>query len=83
MTRTFVLGKASDKQKEIYNVVLKAQLAGLAAVKAGVSGASVDKVARDIITEAGYGDCFGHGLGHSVGLSSMKVRACLPLTIPF
>ena len=68
MTRTFVLGKASDKQKEIYNVVLKAQLAGLAAVKAGVSGASVDKVARDIITEAGYGDCFGHGLGHSVGL---------------
>ena len=68
MTRTFVLGKASDKQKEIYKVVLKAQLAGLAAVKAGVSGASVDKVARDIITEAGYGDCFGHGLGHSVGL---------------
>ena len=56
MTRTFVLGKASDKQKEIYNVVLKAQLAGLAAVKAGVSGASVDKVARDIITEAGYGE---------------------------
>ena len=54
MTRTFVIGKASDKQKEIYNVVLKAQLAGLAAVKAGVSGASVDKVARDIITEAGY-----------------------------
>ena len=43
MTRTFVLGKASEKQKEIYNVVLKAQLAGLAAVKAGVSGSSVDK----------------------------------------
>ena len=60
MTRTVVIGKANDKQKEIYNVVLEAQLAGL--------GASVDKVARDIITEAGYGDCFGHSLGHSVGL---------------
>ena len=68
MTRTFVLGKASEKQKEIYNVVLKAQLAGLAAVKAGVSGSSVDKVSRDIIAEAGYGEYFGHGLGHSVGL---------------
>ncbi len=68
MTRTFVLGKASEKQKEIYNVVLKAQLAGLAAVKAGVSGSSVDKISRDIIAEAGYGEYFGHGLGHSVGL---------------
>lgn len=68
MTRTVVLGKASEKQKEIYGVVLKAQLAALDALKAGVSGSSVDKVARDIITEAGYGDCFGHGLGHSVGL---------------
>lgn len=68
MTRTVVLGKANEKQKEIYNVVLKAQLAGLEAVKAGVSGSSVDKVSRDIITEAGYGEYFGHGLGHSVGL---------------
>lgn len=68
MTRTVVLGKASEKQKEIYNTVLKAQLAALEAVKAGVTGVSVDKVARDIIKEAGYGDCFGHGLGHSVGL---------------
>ena len=68
MTRTVVLGKASEKQKEIYGVVLKAQLAALDALKAGVSGSSVDKVARDIITEAGYGDCFGHGLGHRVGL---------------
>lgn len=68
MTRTVVLGKANEKQKEIYNVVLKAQLAGLEAVKAGISGSSVDKVSRDIITEAGYGEYFGHGLGHSVGL---------------
>lgn len=68
MTRTVVLGKANEKQKEIYSTVLKAQLAALSALKAGVTGASVDKVARDIIAEAGYGDCFGHGLGHSVGL---------------
>lgn len=68
MTRTVVLGKASEKQKEIYQVVLKAQLAALDALRAGVSGSSVDKVARDIITEAGYGEYFGHGLGHSVGL---------------
>ena len=68
MTRTVVLGKANDKQKEIYNVVLEAQLAGLAAVKAGKTGKEVDKVARDIITKAGYGEYFGHSLGHSVGL---------------
>lgn len=68
MTRTVVLGKANDKQKEIYNVVLEAQLAGLASVKAGKTGKEVDKVARDIITKAGYGEYFGHSLGHSVGL---------------
>ena len=56
------------EKQEIYNVVLKAQLAGLDALKAGKSGASVDKVARDIIADAGYGEYFGHGLGHSVGL---------------
>ena len=49
-------------------MVLKAQLAALDAIREGVTGKSVDKVARDIIAEAGYGDCFGHGLGHSVGL---------------
>ena len=56
MTRTVVIGKANDKQKEIYNVVLEAQLAGLAAVKAGKTGKEVDKAARDIITKAGYGE---------------------------
>lgn len=68
MTRTIVVGKADEKQKEIYNIVLKAQLESLAAVKAGVKGSNVDAVARKIIGDAGYGDCFGHGLGHSVGL---------------
>lgn len=68
MTRTVVLGKASEKQKEIYQTVLQAQEAALAKVRAGVRGCEVDKVARELITKAGYGSYFGHGLGHSVGL---------------
>lgn len=68
MTRTIVIGKANDKQKEIYDIVLCAHKESMAAVKPGMKGCEVDKIARDIITEAGYGDCFGHGLGHSVGL---------------
>lgn len=68
MTRTIVIGKASDKQKEVYNIVLKAQQAALDFLKAGYQGKEVDKVARDIIYGAGYEGCFGHGLGHSVGL---------------
>ncbi len=68
MTRTIVIGKASEKQKEVYETVLKAQLAALDFIRAGVKGKEVDKVARDIIYSAGYEGCFGHGLGHSVGL---------------
>ena len=68
MTRTIVVGKANAKQKEIYQVVLEAQLAALDFIQAGKKGWEVDKVARDIIVKAGYGDNFGHGLGHSVGL---------------
>ena len=67
MTRTVALGAVSDKQKEIYDVVLSAQLAALACVKAGARCADVDKAARDVIAAAGYGDCFGHGTGHGVG----------------
>lgn len=68
MTRTIVVGKASEKQKEIYNTVLAAQLAVLDMLKPGLPGKAYDKVARDIIYAAGYEGCFGHGLGHSVGL---------------
>lgn len=68
MTRTIVIGKASEKQREVYNTVLKAQLAVLDFIKAGYTGKEVDKIARDIIYSAGYEGCFGHGLGHSVGL---------------
>lgn len=69
MTRTIVMGKASEKQREIYHIVLNAQLAGLKAVAAGKKGKEVDAVAREIITKAGYGEYFGHGLGHSLGLA--------------
>ncbi len=68
MTRTVAVGEVSDEQKKIYDIVLKAHLEGLKAVKAGVSGYDVDKVCRDIISNAGYGDYFGHGTGHGVGL---------------
>lgn len=68
MTRTIVIGKADEKQKEIYDVVLRAQQAAIEAVRPGLKGCEVDAVARDIIRDAGYGDCFGHSLGHSVGL---------------
>lgn len=68
MTRTVVIGKASEKQKEIYNIVLKANLEAEKIIRAGLMCREVDKAARDIITKAGYGSCFGHGLGHSVGL---------------
>ncbi|HHY47692.1 MAG TPA: aminopeptidase P family protein [Firmicutes bacterium] len=69
MTRTVCVGKASAKAREIYQVVSRAQAAGLAAVRAGRTGRDVDCEAREIIREAGYGDYFGHGLGHGVGLA--------------
>jgi Xaa-Pro aminopeptidase len=68
MTRTIIVGKANEKQKQVYNTVLDAQLAALDFIKAGYQGKEIDKVARDIIYNAGYEGCFGHGLGHSVGL---------------
>jgi Xaa-Pro aminopeptidase len=68
LTRTICLGKATAKFKRIYDIVLQAQQAALAAIKAGPDGKTVDAVARDIITRAGFGKKFGHGLGHGVGL---------------
>ena len=68
MTRTVFVGKAEDKLREIYNIVLKAQVSALKALKAGAISKEVDNTAREIITNRGYGDNFGHSLGHSVGL---------------
>lgn len=68
MTRTVAVGEVSEEQKKIYDIVLEAHLKGLAAVKAGVSCFDVDKVCRDVISSYGYGEYFGHGTGHGVGL---------------
>lgn len=68
MTRTVAVGNISDEQKRVYNTVLEAQLSALNVIKAGMVCKDVDKVARDIIYSNGYEGCFGHGLGHSVGI---------------
>lgn len=68
MTRTVVMGKASKRQKELYALVLEAQKTALEKVVAGVSAAEVDFAARHLISQAGYGEFFGHSTGHGVGL---------------
>ncbi len=78
MTRTVVIGKAGEKQKEIYKIVLEAQEAALAGLRAGMTGAEGDALARKVIEEAGCGDYFGHGLGHSVGLEIHEKPALSP-----
>ncbi len=68
MTRTVVIGKADEKMRQLYNIVLQAQNAAIDRLRAGITGSAGDAYGRDVIKEAGYGDHFGHGLGHSVGL---------------
>lgn len=67
MTRTIAVGHVSDKQREVYSLVLNAQEAALLSCRAGMRCFDVDKVARDMIAEAGYGEYFVHGTGHAVG----------------
>ncbi len=68
-TRTLATGEPGGEAREIYALVLEAQLAGLGAVRAGAGGREVDAVARDVIEAAGHGEHYGHGLGHGVGLA--------------
>ncbi len=68
LTRTVCLGKEDAKFREIYGIVLKAQLAAEQQIRAGMTGAEADAIARKVIEEAGYADKFGHGLGHGLGL---------------
>lgn len=68
MTRTVAIGSATDEMEQVYATVLKAHKDSMAAVKPGIQNVDIDKVARDIIYAAGYEGCFGHGLGHSLGL---------------
>ena len=68
LTRTFVVGEQDDTFQHIYAIVLQAQMAAIEAARPGMTGEEIDSVAREVITDAGYGEEFGHGLGHGVGL---------------
>lgn len=68
MTRTVAVGFVTDEQKNVYETVLKAQAAAQAAASSGVCCADVDKAARDVIENAGYGEYFNHSTGHGVGV---------------
>ena len=75
MTRTVAIGYATDEMKNVYHTVLKAQLAGISAARAGVTGKCIDAAARQVITDAGYGPYFGHGFGHCLGLDIHEAPA--------
>lgn len=68
MTRTVAVGHATEEMRNVYAIVLEAQLAGIAAARSGIPGKVIDRAARDVIERAGYGPYFGHGFGHSLGL---------------
>lgn len=78
MTRTVFLGKATDKFKKIYGIVLEAQEKAIAAIKVGKICNEIDAVARKIIDDAGYKEFFGHGLGHSLGLQVHEAPSLSP-----
>ena len=80
MTRTVCVGQPSEKMQQVYNIVLKAQADGIDGAKPGITGREMDKLARDIIDEAGYGDAFGHSLGHGVGLEIHEFPNASPAT---
>ena len=76
MTRTVAIGKISDEQIKVYNTVLKAQLAAFEMLSPNTKCSDVDRAARSVIEKAGFKGCFGHGLGHSVGLEIHESPAC-------
>ena len=73
LTRTICVGAADDTFKNVYNTVLKAQKTALATISKGITGKAADGVARKVIQEAGYGEAFGHSLGHGVGLAEHEL----------
>jgi len=79
-TRTLCIGKPDEEMTKVYDTVLKAQKEGIAAVRAGVKGVDVDAAARNVINEAGYGDYFEHGFGHSIGLEVHETIKASPLS---
>ena len=78
MTRTVAVGTPSDEMVTVYNTVLKAQLAGIAKAKAGVTGQAIDGAARKVIEDAGYGKYFGHSFGHGVGVEVHENPSATP-----
>ena len=79
MTRTVAVGFATEEMQAVYNTVLSAQKAGIAAAKSGVTGREVDGAARAVIDAAGYGDYFGHSFGHGVGVEIHEAPNASPL----
>ena len=77
-TRTFAVGEISERLQELYALCLEAQLAGLAAVRPGVEGKDADAASRTLITEAGLGAAYGHGMGHGVGLQIHEAPTLRP-----
>jgi Xaa-Pro aminopeptidase len=69
LTRTLLMGKTDGTLREIYDIVLRAQIAAIEGAKSGMDAVQADQLARSIIEQAGYADAFGHGLGHGVGLA--------------
>ena len=78
MTRTVAVGYATEEMQKVYNTVLAAQEAGIAATKAGVTGKEIDGAARKVIADAGYGEYFGHGYGHGIGMEVHELPNCNP-----
>lgn len=78
MTRTVAVGHVTDEMRNVYDTVLKAQLAGIAAARAGIPGCEIDLAARKVIEDAGYGPYFGHSFGHSLGLDIHEAPGASP-----
>lgn len=78
VSRTFVLGSPSQKQQEIFDLVLEAQQLGIGSLKSGVECSSVDALVRNYLQKRGYGSCFGHGLGHGVGIEVHELPTLSP-----
>lgn len=78
MTRTVALGQPTEEMKKVYHIVLEAQLAGIAAAAAGVTGAAIDAAARKVIDDAGYGQYFSHSFGHSLGIDIHESPSAYP-----
>ena len=79
MTRTVAVGFVTEEMKTVYETVLRAQLAGIAAAKAGVTGRDIDAAARKVIEDAGYGRYFGHSFGHSLGVEIHEAPNAAPI----